>query len=240
MEDGDGVFDGRFGGDALYALDDDAFGFLRSRHACIVHYLVDVGGGIGFSLVLQRFDESFACFFDAESGDFFEPGPLLVDEVGEACLHLFLLLLEQCLLCLHALPLGVGFLLAPRQFVLLLVELHLALLDAVLGLLYLLVVLPHFLLEFRAFAQELLLHFKQFLLLDDFCLFLGVLACLFGQGLSLGRHGHEVPYGHKDEEHYDGNREGYNDIYCHVLDLRLNYLLLTVCLLFEMLFAQGL
>ena len=124
-------------------------------------------------------------------------------------------LLEKCLLRLHALALGISFLLAARQLVLLLVELHLALLDAILALLYLLIVLAHFLLELGALAQELLFHLEQLFLLDDFCLLLGCLAGFFGERLPLGGHHDEVPYPHKGKEYHDSDQKGNYDINCH-------------------------
>ena len=42
MEDGDAVFDGRFGSHALDALDNDALGFLIGGHFGIVHNFVDI------------------------------------------------------------------------------------------------------------------------------------------------------------------------------------------------------
>ena len=42
MEDGDAVFDGRFGSHALDALDNDALGFLIGGHFGIVHDFVDI------------------------------------------------------------------------------------------------------------------------------------------------------------------------------------------------------
>ena len=56
----------------------------------------------------------------------------MVNEVGESGIELFFLLFEHSLLRLHALALGIGFLLASCQLILFLVELHFALLDAVL------------------------------------------------------------------------------------------------------------
>ena len=141
----------------------------------------------------------------------------MVDEVGEAGVNLLFLLFEHCLLRLHALALGVGFLLAACQLILLLVELHLALLDAVLALLYLLVVLAHLFLELCALAQELLLYLKQFLLLDDFCLFLGCFASFLGKSLPLDWHHNEVPHSDEGKESYDSDQKGDYNRNCHVV-----------------------
>ena len=200
-----GILHSRFRSHTLYGLDDDALGLFGSRHACIVHNLVDVSSSIRLCFVLQRLDQALASLFDTQAGNLFELRTLLIDEVGEACIDFLFLLLEECLLRLHALTLSVGFLFAACQFVLLLVELHLALLDAVLRLLYLLIVLPHLLLEFCAFGQEFLLHLKQFLLLDDFCLLLCVLASLTDEGFLLCWQDGKIPYCYQNKECHDSD-----------------------------------
>ena len=142
----------------------------------------------------------------------------MVDEVGEAGIEFLLFLLKHGLLRIHTLTLGVGFLLASGQFILLLVKLQLTLLDTVLRLLNLLVVLTHFLLEFCTLAQELLFYLKQFLLLDNLCLFLGILAGFNSECFSLCWHCNEVPYNQDDNAHYYKDyREGNYDVCRHEL-----------------------
>ena len=67
VEHRDGVLDSCLGSDALDALDDDALGFLGCRHACVVHNIVDVCGGVRLGFVLKGFDETLASLFNAEA-----------------------------------------------------------------------------------------------------------------------------------------------------------------------------
>jgi len=95
-----------------------------------------------------------------------------------------------------------------------LVERELALLDPVLGLLYLLVALPHLFLQFGFLAQELVLYLEQFLLLDYLRFLLGRFLCLACQGLPLRGYDDEIPCGGQYQEEYHAGRQ--SDNYFHL------------------------
>ena len=173
VEHGHAVLHSSFSGNALYGLDDDTLGFLVRRHLSVIHYLIDVSLGVGLCLVPKSLHQALLRLLGTDTGYLFQLGAFLLQQVVLALIQLLLTLLQECLLGLHALAQRLGLLLAACELVLLLVERELTLLGTVLGLLYLLVALTHLLLQFGLLAEELVLHFEQLLLLDDFRFLLG-------------------------------------------------------------------
>ncbi len=170
VEDGDGVLYRGLGSHTLYCLKHDLLSLLVGVELGLVHYLVDVALRLCLGLVLERLHEARLGLFGAQAGELLELLALLY-------LHLLELLLldgKELLLILYALLRLVVLLLLAGYLLLALVQGHLPLLCAVLGLLDLLSALLHLLLELRLLVEELLLHLKKLLLLHRIGLFLGL------------------------------------------------------------------
>ena len=125
MEDGHSILDSGLGGNALDGLNDDALCLLVGGHLGIVHDVVDIAGGIGLRLVLERLDELLLGFLGRQSTH-------VLQSVAHALLHLvnlLLALLEHGGLVVHVHLEVVQLVAAALDFALLLVERHFALLE---------------------------------------------------------------------------------------------------------------
>ena len=102
MEDGDGVFDRRLGGDTLDRLDDDLLGLLVGGHLCLLDDLIDVALRLVLSLGTKALDETLTSFVGRQLSESLETlllaltkqfqFSLLLLEFG--LLHLILFFLE--------------------------------------------------------------------------------------------------------------------------------------------------
>ena len=167
MEYGHAVFNGRFRCYALYALYDDAFGFLVGCQFGFIHDFIDVACRVGLGFVFQGFYQAFACFVGTQPADGFQ----FFAFFGFQFLQLFFATRQSLLLVFQPFTVGFYFAFFTVQVVLTLVQAQFALFQAVFVLLYLLVALLHFLFQFRLLVQELFFHFEQFFLFDDFGFF---------------------------------------------------------------------
>ena len=209
MEDTHRVFDGGLRSDTLNGLDDNLLCLHVGIELRLVYHLIDITGSIHLGLVLHALHKAVLGFFSRDTGDFFELGTLLLLHLVEILLlhgHELFLILQTLLFTLHILT-DLG------EFLLLLVQRELTLLELVLSGLHLLVVRLNLLIQFTLLIKEALLHLKEFLFLYNICLFVGSFNHLIIFPLNYITE--NIVTGHSAND--KGNKSGDNNVYHSIL-----------------------
>ena len=209
MEDAHRVLDSGLRSDTLNGLDDNLLCLHVGIELRLVYHLIDITGGIHLGLVLHALHKAVLGFLGRDTGDFFELGTLLLLHLVEILLlhgHELLLILQTLLFTLHILT-------DLSEFLLLLVQRELALLELVLSDLHLLVVSLNLLIQFTFLIEETLLHLKEFLFLYNICLFVGSFNHLII--FPLNHITENIVTGHSAND--KGNKSGDNNVYHSIL-----------------------
>ncbi len=205
MEHSHRVLDGSFCGYTLYGLYHDSFSLFCSGHACVIHDVVDVASCSSLCLILQRLHEFLFSLVGGKSGYALK----FVSNLAVEVFDLVLARLDHSLAVVEVALESVKFLLAAVVFVLLLVELHLALLVAGFRRLRFLHPLPCV-----AFRLTEDFHLLFFSLKDSFLLYhLCLAVCVFKNRVGAGGGVLFADHGCRHITYYGSCRRNY-DPYC--------------------------
>ena len=166
MENGYGIFDGRFRCHTLNGLNHNSFGFLIGCKFGFVHDVVDIGSSLSLGFVLQRFNEFFLGFFSRKTRNMLQHFLCLLVHL----VHLVLANFDGSHLIVERILQSVGFVTLALQFRLHLVQLQFALLGFRLSRLHfrhpcvslLFRLRLHFILRFLEFKELVFLHNVSF------------------------------------------------------------------------------
>ena len=150
-------------------LDNEFLCFLIRSESCLVERLVDIRHSIGFSFVLECFDELFLRILGGHSGELFK----LQLGLFVHFLNLRCFIVECFDLVIYLLLFLEQFVLLTLQFSLFGVELLFALLDLLFALLFALFVSTDLVIVLEFESDELLFCFNDFVLFNNFRFFFG-------------------------------------------------------------------